>query len=153
MDVPSSSPTLRLRPAAALSRSGELPSVALAVICAGALCASFAVTPTMATDGPVVCPFRLMTGLPCPGCGLTRGWVFLAHGQVGDAVSANPVALLTMPAAGAFVIAVVFAALRRRPLPDLTRLTRLPLVKLLVVAWVGFAIVRALAVLTGHASV
>lgn len=153
MVAPSSSRVLRARSVAANPTSGEASTAALAVICAGALCASFALTPTDAASGPVICPFRLMTGLPCPGCGLTRGWVFLAHGRVGAAISANPFALLTMPAALAFVVAVVVAVVRRRPLPDLTRAARLGVVKVVVVAWVAFALVRALAVLTGHATV
>lgn len=30
---------------------------------------------------PVMCGWRQMTGLPCPGCGLTRSFTFMAHGQ------------------------------------------------------------------------
>ena len=30
---------------------------------------------------PSLCPFYNITGLPCPGCGLTRAFVSLGHGQ------------------------------------------------------------------------
>jgi hypothetical protein len=109
-------------------------------------------TPSEVTNGPVVCPFRLATGLPCPGCGLTRAWVFLAHGRLRDAISANPFGLLTLPAAAALVVVTAVAVVRRRPPPDLARLARLRSTKAVVALWVGFAIVRAVAVATGHAS-
>lgn len=35
---------------------------------------------------PTVCPFNHATGLPCPGCGLTRAFVSIAHGHLVDAV-------------------------------------------------------------------
>ena len=125
----------------------------LAVGCAGALCAAFSLTPQQATTGPVVCPFRLVTGLPCPGCGMTRAWVFLAHGRLGEAVSANPFAFVTMPAALVIVLLVVAAWVRRRPMPDLRRGVRHPVGKVLIASWIVFGVVRAVAVLTGHASV
>ncbi len=37
-------------------------------------------------DGPIVCPFRLVTGLPCPTCGLTRAFCFLAHGRIAESL-------------------------------------------------------------------
>jgi len=40
-------------------------------------------------DGPIVCPFRLMTGLPCPTCGLTRAFCFLAHGRIADSLQCH----------------------------------------------------------------
>lgn len=38
---------------------------------------------------PVVCGFRNLTGTGCPGCGLTRSFAFMAHGQIVDAFQMN----------------------------------------------------------------
>ena len=49
------------------------------------------------SDG-LACPFRLVTGLPCPFCGLTRSVVALGQGRWEEAVSLSPLgpfALLT----------------------------------------------------------
>jgi len=41
-------------------------------------------------NGPVVCPFRAVTGLPCPTCGLTRAAHSLMRGDVASALAINP---------------------------------------------------------------
>ncbi|MBM3786440.1 MAG: DUF2752 domain-containing protein [Acidobacteria bacterium] len=51
---------------------------------AGALLFCAAVEPENAA-GPVFCPFRLITGLPCPFCGMTRGVACLLRGKPVDA--------------------------------------------------------------------
>jgi Protein of unknown function (DUF2752) len=66
--------------------------------------------PVTMADGPIVCPFRLLTGLPCPACGLTRSWVFTMHGQWMDAVNAN----VFGPALLALTLLAVLAALCSR---------------------------------------
>jgi len=40
-------------------------------------------------DVPVVCTFRRLTGHNCPGCGLTRSFTFMAHGNVAMAFQMN----------------------------------------------------------------
>lgn len=125
----------------------------LAAACAGALALACVLSPAAATSGPVVCPFRLLTGLPCPGCGMTRAWVFLAHGDVGAAASANPFVLVTMPAAGALVVATCVAwRLHRRP-PDVAAIARHRLTKVVVACWLAFALLRLVAVASGLATV
>ena len=114
----------------------------LAIAAAGGLCLSAALSPADATGGPVVCPFRLATGLPCPGCGMTRAWVLMTHGRVADAIFANPFVLVTMPAAIIVVLVVCTALVRRRPLPDLASASRSPVSKVVVAAWLAFALMR-----------
>lgn len=41
------------------------------------------------------CPFLLVTGLPCPGCGGLRATNDLLHGRFADAASSNLYAVLT----------------------------------------------------------
>jgi hypothetical protein len=52
--------------------------------CAALLLASVIYAPFVA-NGPVLCPFRIMTGLPCPGCGLTRSFCAMSRGQLAAA--------------------------------------------------------------------
>ncbi len=39
---------------------------------------------------PSVCPFYTLTGLPCPGCGLTRSFVCVSHGHLREALHWHP---------------------------------------------------------------
>lgn len=45
---------------------------------------------------PVACSLRAVTGFPCPGCGLTRAFVFLAHGRFAEGVAIHPIAPLVL---------------------------------------------------------
>ncbi|MBI3951227.1 MAG: DUF2752 domain-containing protein [Acidobacteria bacterium] len=40
-----------------------------------------------------ICGFRNLTGLSCPGCGITRGLSALLHGELLEAVRFNPLAI------------------------------------------------------------
>ena len=58
--------------------------------------------PGAAGSGYPACAFHQMTGLWCPGCGLTRGTYQLLHGHVGAALSYNvftPLVLVALAAA------------------------------------------------------
>jgi hypothetical protein len=113
------------------------------------LATAFALTPQQVEHGPVGCPFRLATGLPCPGCGLTRAWVYLAHGDLGDALRANPFGLVTMAASVALIAAVLVAAVRGRPAPSTASWLRSKPALAVAGAWLAFALARILVVSAG----
>lgn len=46
---------------------------------------------------PVICPLRLLTGVPCPLCGMTTGTVSLVRGDLAGAATANPFSLAFAP--------------------------------------------------------
>jgi Protein of unknown function (DUF2752) len=47
--------------------------------------------------GVPVCLFQAMSGLPCPGCGLTRALSSLIQGYPAKAVSYHPFAFIVLP--------------------------------------------------------
>lgn len=42
---------------------------------------------------PVVCTFRIVTGKPCPTCGMTRATCALAHGEWAKAMAYHPLVI------------------------------------------------------------
>lgn len=60
---------------------------------------------------PPLCLFRLVTGLPCPGCGITRSVVDLVHGDLAASLHHHPfgfVALFLIAAQIPYRTAVMF---------------------------------------------
>ncbi|MFN2492850.1 MAG: DUF2752 domain-containing protein [Pyrinomonadaceae bacterium] len=62
-----------------------------------------------------VCPFRLLTGLACPGCGTTRGLHRLVHGDAIAAFELNPFMVLSLPVLLYALVRYTGAAMGRRP--------------------------------------
>jgi hypothetical protein len=44
----------------------------------------------------MICPFRFLTGWPCPLCGMTRAMASLGHGQWEKAIGYHPLSPLVM---------------------------------------------------------
>ncbi|SDK11244.1 Protein of unknown function [Nocardioides sp. YR527] len=100
-------------------------------------------------DGPVLCPFRAITGLPCPGCGLTRSWVYLMHGDIGSSLASNwfgPVLILAIVVLA--VVAVRARISRQRP-TDLDKLVRSPIILGFFGLFLAYGAVRLILTLTG----
>jgi len=94
------------------SLHGDLGRRAAPIACGGPLAASAAFLtthdPGAAGSRYPSCAFHQMTGLWCPGCGLTRGAYQLLHGHVGAALGYNVFTPLALVA----IVAVWFAWLR-----------------------------------------
>lgn len=54
---------------------------------------------------PLICPLRLITGVPCPLCGMTTGTVAVLRGDLESALSANP---FSVPFVGAVIVGIFF---------------------------------------------
>jgi hypothetical protein len=70
--------------------------VALAIVAAAVL------PPSAIERGPVLCPVRRATGVPCPACGVTRSWSAALHGKPGASLRSHPLGLVALGLAGAY---------------------------------------------------
>jgi hypothetical protein len=57
------------------------------------------IVPLLGQPLPGMCTFRRFTGVDCPGCGLTRCFISMAHGDLAAAWRFNPAGILLFAAA------------------------------------------------------
>lgn len=91
-----------------------------------------ALLPLPGADGkiaslPSLCPFHTLTGVPCPGCGLTRAVVCLCHGRFSESLAFHPLALAVLG------VAAVYPLLGKKPKIQTGLLIGLTVV--LLIAW------------------
>lgn len=60
------------------------------------LAAAFLAVYRPSDDLPTLCPFALVTGTACPGCGMTRAVGYLARGDISSALSYHPLVMLVV---------------------------------------------------------
>jgi hypothetical protein len=66
--------------------------------------------------GPPLCPWRALTGVACPGCGITRAAGALLRGRWDDAVHLHPLVLpVVVQLALVWILALAGTRLRRQP--------------------------------------
>jgi len=73
-------------------------------VASGGMLAIAAAWPLLPVHTGVACPFRALTGVPCPLCGMTRAVVAAAHGHAGASLAFNPGGVVVLVLA---VVAIV----------------------------------------------
>lgn len=73
---------------------GTFLSISLLIVAASCLLTirdhHLVMVPVIDMPLPGTCTFRELTGLPCPGCGLTRSFISLGHARLREAWNYNP---------------------------------------------------------------
>ena len=114
-------------------------AVLAASIASAGACVLYAFDPMRAGFFPP-CPFHLITGLQCPGCGATRALHHLLHGDVAGAFHLNAMLIIASPLLAAGAIAEARALLLDSARPAILHKP--------VVAWtaaillIGWAVLR-----------
>jgi hypothetical protein len=93
-----------------------------------------------------ICGFKYLTGLPCPGCGLTHSFCALGKGDLFDAFAFNALGpLLYFALALTWLRAMLILANKNGPVTAFDRLTtRFKLVRNFVIAFGVFGVGRIL---------
>lgn len=86
------------------------------------------------------CPFLLLTGQPCPGCGGLRAMNDLTNGDVVGALSSNAMAVVLLVVMSVAGVVWFYQRLRGRPVPLLAG--KSPVLWGLVIAFVLFGAFR-----------
>jgi uncharacterized protein DUF2752 len=79
-------------------------------------CVSLGAVTGVTPDGPTLCPFRVITGFPCPFCGTTRSLFALGHGDLGGSVDFSPLGPFVAGTAVVVLLVLAWAVVRERAL-------------------------------------
>ena len=109
-------------------------------LCAGSLLLSFCLD-LSALPGESLCWFYNLTHLPCPGCGLTRAFLCISHGQWGRAWGFNPCGFIWYSLAWYGLLRPLFSSKARwlsKPLDEILKSNFfvLFLVSFMFMAWI-----------------
>jgi hypothetical protein len=118
-----------------------LASMALARVLAEATTAAVHVA---GHELPVVCPSRLLFGVNCPGCGMTRSVLLTLGGDLRGALSVNPAGPFLVVALILLAVQLLFAARVREESSSVTRRLRpwaslygVVVASVMLIQWVG----------------
>lgn len=102
------------------------------------------------TSGEPTCIVRLLFNIPCPGCGMTRAWVYTAHGDLLTAFQYNLFGPIGMAVAVGAVGFVAYSLVRRRPPERLLAVVNPRWLLALLIVWLVYSVVRMISLGMGQ---
>lgn len=102
------------------------------------------------TSGEPTCIVRILFNMPCPGCGMTRSWVYAAHGDLVTAFQYNLFGPVGLAVAVGIVGFVAYSLVRRRPPERLLSAVNPRWLLALLVLWMGYSVVRMISLGMGQ---
>lgn len=64
-------------------------------------------------NGPTLCVYTLVTGSNCWGCGMTRAFMRLLHGDIAGAMAFNKLSLLVFPIFTVVYLRILYAKISK----------------------------------------
>ena len=102
----------------ALDRNGAAVTSSrrlLLLVPAAVLAAAFLLPAGWESSVPL-CLVKALTGFDCPGCGMTRAFIFISHGRFADAVAMHPASIPAYAIVAGLALAGIVRIVRNRPL-------------------------------------
>jgi hypothetical protein len=94
--------------------------------------------------GFAACPFKLITGIPCPGCGMTHSILSITHGNIFDAACFNPFSFFLLFLLGISLLPDSY--IKRQPLRavNLMKAFFIIILSFVIIHWLLFKVFKLL---------
>ena len=91
------------------------PARRLLLLAPAAVLAAAMLLPTGLESPVSLCLVKGLTGLDCPGCGMTRAFLLIGHGRFADAVAMHPGSIPAFAIVAGMAVTGIVRIVRNRP--------------------------------------
>lgn len=91
------------------------PARRLLLLAPTAVLAAAMLLPTRWAASVPLCIIKWLTGLDCPGCGMTRAFLLIGHGRLADATAMHPAGIPAFLIVTGLAVTGIVRVVRNRP--------------------------------------